>query len=138
MTRSFTRLTTDEKRALRGLRNITKVAYILCFRNEAQGTLKTVKHLFAKFTVWYGNAWERVLETEWLEVVRQMQITDIGLALNFLRSPDNSEYGRYPPSPLEFLHLPKKIKTTMVPTMEECFNAAMRSDWHCHPIVYPV
>ena len=29
---SDTRLTSDEKRAFRGLRNITKVAYILCFR----------------------------------------------------------------------------------------------------------
>ena len=66
-----------------------------------------------------------------------MHITDIRVTLNFLRSPENNDYGRFPPSPLEFLQLPRKIKAKGIPTMDECFNAALRSDWHFHPIVYP-
>lgn len=114
--------------------------------SEPRGTMKTVEHLFATFNYFYGPRWtwhqcDAVTGTgskrAWLRIVSQMTVRDIMQTMDYVLSPANDQYVEYAPNPLEFCHLLKKIKTTKIPTMDECYNAAIKRDWAFHPIVYP-
>jgi len=119
---------------------------IECEENNSQfGTMNTVEALFFKFGVIYLDAWasklqndewEAALKSEWLAVVQTMTKFEITTALNFLRSARNIEFIRFPPNALTFRLLGNPKYHEKLPTIELCYNAAMRGDWSLHPVLY--
>ena len=108
--------------------------------------MKTVEHIFVKFNYLYGRVWTSAqcgekataaLKQTWLEIIETMTIEDIKQSMIYLQSSWNNLHVDFSPNPLQFQRLPKKIKEKNIPTIDECYNAAIKCDWNFHSIVYP-
>lgn len=109
--------------------------------------VKAIDFLFTKFSLNYGHAWtsqlksekwEAALKRHWYEKLKSLPLQEIYQALRFLESLNNTEHKKFPPTVLEFLDLPRQLKLKRIPSDEECYSAAIRSDWQFHELVYPV
>lgn len=106
----------------------------------------STKEIFHRFNRLYQKSWNdqfknrslaAALMAQWETIFRQMTPEAIRLALNFLQSPDNTDYIRFPPRPLEFLQLPRQIREKHLPSETACYEAALMGRWEFHPIVKP-
>jgi len=128
------------------LQNISQESSI--YPSERRGTAKTVQYIFEIFKSLYGPVWTKqaysdnenhsVLAAAWLNAVSQMKEGEIREAISYLKSKENDRYVSYPPNTIQFMRIPVEIKSSTVPSMLDCYNAAVKGDWNFHPIVKPV
>ncbi len=107
----------------------------------------TVQQIFYYFGLLYQHAWTNqlknptwthALKAQWQGILEKLSSADIQLALSYLQSPDNQDYCTFPPKPLEFLQLPKKIRQKTLPSETICYQAAIHRHWNVHPIIRPI
>lgn len=118
------------------------------YRSERRGTPKTVTYIFEIFKSYYGRVWTKqaycdnenhsVLSGAWLNAVSQMTETEIRDAICYITSRSNDRYVTYPPSPIQFMRITIDMKSAEIPSMLDCYNAAIVGNWDFHPIVKPI
>lgn len=116
-------------------------------KNSTPYTNSATQQIFYRFSLLYQNTWNSQfrnrswtagLTAQWESIFRQMSSQDIRLALDYLKSKDNTEYVTFPPRPLQFLHLPRQIRQKKLPDEAACYQAAIDGHWALHPIVKPI
>jgi len=111
-----------------------------------QITTKDVDQIFDFMAKLYLDAWtskfsyseifENAQKKMWLSVMQTMDRSDIGKVLNYLMKYTDHDYIKFPPKPIEFKALIKKAKTKNIPSVEKLYEAAIKSDWSFHPLVF--
>jgi len=118
------------------------------YPSRRRGTAKTVSYIFEVFKTLYGAVWTKqaycdsenhsVLSGAWLNSVSQMTETEIREAICYLKSKANDRYTTYPPNPIQFMRIAIDVKLAEIPSMLDCYNAAIEGNWDLHAIVKPI
>lgn len=84
------------------------------------------------------RSWSASLREHWNRLLQSMTPSEIQLALDYLSSKANTDYVDFPPTPLQFLQLPRRIRQKNLPDEAACYQAAIDGHWALHPIVKPI
>jgi hypothetical protein len=116
-----------------------------CGDPERQNKEDLINHIFKQLKLLYGAAFNsdgksevilRLKKRQWLDILSHMEELEIKYALDYLKSSENDQFVTFPPNPLEFRILAKKMKIHDLPSADHCFNHAIKKNWELHPIVF--
>jgi len=106
-----------------------------------------IEQIFKWMEIIYGAAWSNkfaysnLFKTQqkkmWLRVIQNMNKKDVSKIFTFLvEHPNDHEHEKFPPNPIQFKGLLKKLHTKNIPSVEKLYEAAIKSDWSFHPLVF--
>lgn len=71
-------------------------------------------------------------------MIERMSDAEITDAFYYIKFSGDKNFLRWPPSCMEFRELPKYLKEKNIPTVHECYVAAIENKWELHPLVKSV